>query len=331
MRPARLQILRGGLHTSVQATPRLQYRHLGVAPGGAADRVSFQLANQLVGNAEPLAVLEMTLLGDEIAWPDGGLIAVAGADMKPELLLPGESGFPLPQGRPVVLPPGAVTRFGTAVSGCRCIVAVAGGIDVPVVLGSRSTLVRSRLGGFAGRALQTGDELHFELPSQQSASDIYFAPNWSVRQQTLPRSFPQPLRCLPGEASSGLLQKDLLDFLSQRFRMQSESDRMGARLDGPRLHLPGAGERTSEPTAPGTLQLLPDGSPLLLLADAAPTGGYPRIAHVISADLAVAAQLKPGDSVTFQMVSLREAELELRREHQVQQQLTAMIRLLHKG
>lgn len=331
MKPARLQILRGGLQTTVQATPRLEYRHLGVAPGGAADCVSFQQANLLAGNAEHLAVLEMTLLGDEIAWPDGAVIAVTGADMRPELLLPDASAFALPQGRPVVLPCGSVTRFGAAVSGCRSIVAVAGGIDVPVVLGSRSTLIRSCLGGYSGRALQAGDELQFRLPAAICGLSTYFAPDWYVRPETLPRTSPQPLRCLSGAAWSGLSQGDAGTFLSQPFRVRTESDRMGARLEGPRLQLHRAGEQTSEPTTPGTVQLLPDGSPLLLLADAAPTGGYPQIAHVITADLPVAAQLIPGDSIEFQMVQLHEAELEIRRQQQSQRRISSMIRLMHKA
>lgn len=323
-----LRVLRAGMQTTVQAGPRLHDRHFGVATGGAADYESLQLANLLVGNAVDAAALEMTLSGDELLWPSGAEVAVVGADMAPLVRLPDGRKVGLPACRPVSLPPNSVTAFSTARRGCRTILAVAGGLRIAEVLGSTSTLLRSSLGGFHGRALQDGDEL-FAAGSPSRESRLKFhAADWGAGHDLLPLMSGQVLRIISGESLALLSAADRNLFLTAEFRIRSESDRMGARLSGPKLHVPNAGLRRSEPTTPGTIQLPPDGNPVLLLADSAPTGGYPQVAHVISADLGLAAQLPPGGTCRFEAVSVEAARTILLARHQRMQRRQIMIQEL---
>ena len=298
------RVIRSGLMTTIQDFGRPGTRHLGIPCGGAMDRLSHRLANRLVGNAETAATLEMTLTGDVLQWVQDGFIAVTGADMAPQIQGPGKRCEALPQGRPVSVAAGSVLLFGAARRGCRAYLSIAGGWDVPVVAGSRSTLLRSALGGVQGRALVAGDELRC-VPSEvdlavRSAEAVT---GWFVRLQNLPSMAGTQLRFVPGT------HFDLLNVESQRlcveasFVVRSESDRMGYRLSGPSLCFRAPCQIRSEAVVSGTLQLPPDGQLLMLMADCAPTGGYPRVGHVISADLSLAAQLKPGDRFTLKEVS----------------------------
>lgn len=298
------RVIRPGLMTTVQDLGRPGTRHLGIPCGGAMDRLSHRLANRLVGNPETAATLEMTLTGEVLQWVEDSVIAVTGADMAPEIQGPGDQREACPQGRPVSIAAGCVLKFGVARKGCRAYLSIAGGWDVPVVTGSRSTLLRSGLGGLNGRALQAGDELRC-VPHQVklAGGSADAATGWFVRLQDLPSAAGTQLRFVPG-THFGLLNVE-----SQRcseegsFVVRSESDRMGYRLSGPRLSFRVPCQIRSEAVVSGTLQLPPDGQLLMLMADCAPTGGYPRVGHVISADLSLAAQLKPGDHFTLRKVS----------------------------
>jgi antagonist of KipI len=326
MSHALLRVLRAGLMTTVQDLGRPGFGHLGVPLGGAMDRLSHRLANRLVGNSDSAAALEMTMRGDEFEFLADSVAAVCGANMQPQLETPDGRCHPFPCQRPVKIRRGSLLRFGGVTRGCRAILAVAGGINVPEVLGSRATLMRGAWGGFHGRRLEAGDELwagdgNFKQLSHVGDIDACLRLRWEVRLQWLPGRADTVLRFLPGTHFGGLTAaaRELLP--GQRFEVRSESDRMGYRLRGPGLELlnGGDGQLKSAAVVPGTLQLPHDGQLVLLMADCAPTGGYPRIGHVISADLSLAAQLCPGSALRLELTNfevacaaLREQERSLR-------------------
>ena len=324
-----LKVIRAGLSSTVQDSGRPHLRHLGIPPGGAMDRCSYELANRLIGNVGHAAVLEMTLSGDELEWCDDSLIAITGADLSPVVSCGPEAGRAVPQLTPVMVQSGTRIHFQTARRGCRCYLAVAGGFDVPLIMGSRATELRARVGGFRGRTLQAGDE----VPMGLSAPDIHAlalslglrlsgqaalsASSWFVRPLDLPTSPTVTLRVLRGTHFECLTEISQTAFRSSAFLVTSQSDRMGYRLLGDSLNFEVQNELLSDGIAVGTVQLPPDGNPILLMADCAPTGGYPRIAHVISADLPVAAQLRPGQKIVFCETDLESAQKFARQQREM--------------
>ena len=322
----RIHIIRSGLCSTVQDLGRAGFRNIGVPVGGAMDTLAHELANRLVGNPVDAATIEMTLTGDEIEFPDDTLIAITGADMSPTLLDNRDVSKPVAQHRPILIPAGTRIRFEAARRGCRCYLAVAGGIDVPVVMGSRSTALRATFGGHCGRMLAAGDDLAIGAPSEASGRTIErlsaersdtrrpIEPHWFVRPIDLPNPDTATLRIVAGTHTSWLSPSGLERLLDAAFRISSQSDRMGYRLTDQRLDLEHREELLSEGVIPGTLQLPPDGNPILLMADCAPTGGYPRIGHVISADSGIAAQLRPGQLVRFELILLNQAQTEFRQQ-----------------
>ncbi|MFM7832360.1 MAG: biotin-dependent carboxyltransferase family protein [Planctomycetaceae bacterium] len=308
-------VLRAGTLTTVQDFGRPGYRHLGVSSSGPMDVRSYRLANLLVGNEEGAAALEMTLVGPALLWHQSVCLAFSGAEMRGVVRLPGGLECETRIGSPVQVPAGSVTDFGEAVRGCRGYLAVRGGFGGAMVMGSRAGQLRSGFPGYCGRQLQRGDEL--ELCDDGGAGGVggkcgaeFVQAEWFVRVADLPPggSQPQVLRCLPGR------HLDLLDsasrdrFWAGPFGLSADCDRMGYRLTGAELSLASAVQIRSEAVVPGTLQLSPDGRLLLLMADCAATGGYPRVGHVISADLPVAGQLRPGDCVRFELVTMELAQ-----------------------
>lgn len=316
-----LRVLRAGLMTTVQDLGRPGHGHLGVPLGGALDRLSHRLANRLVGNTDDAAALEMTLRGDDFEFLADSVVAVCGANMQPQLETMDGRCYPFPCQRPVQIRRGSRLRFGGVLRGCRAILAVAGGIDVPAVLGSRSTLMRGTWGGFHGRRLEAGDELWAgdlcgDGTCEVGEVEACLSSRWEVRLQWLPGSADTVLRFLPGIHYGGLTATARELFSGQSFEVRPESDRMGYRLRGPRLELSSGsdGQLKSAAVVPGTLQLPQDGQLLLLMADCAPTGGYPRIGHVISADLPLAAQLCPGNAFRLEQTSAEAAWAALREQ-----------------
>lgn len=309
-------VIRAGLSTTIQDPGRPGLRHYGIPVGGAMDRLSHELANRLVGNPPELATLEMTLSGDELEWQDDALVAITGADMSPVVSSAAMYGMSAPLQRPVAVQAGTRIRFQAARRGCRCYVAIAGGFDVPLVMGSRATYLRARIGGLHGRALRTGDELEIG-PSSPNISVFRASPGdtspiagaqWFVCLRELPNSSETELKVLRGRHFNQLTSHSQSDFWHERFQVSSQSDRMGYRLTGKNLQRPSGGDLLSEGTAIGTVQLPPDGDPILLMSDSAPTGGYPQIAQIITADQPLAAQLRPGDSVRFSETTIEHAQ-----------------------
>ncbi|RZK62183.1 MAG: biotin-dependent carboxyltransferase family protein [Hymenobacter sp.] len=310
-----LRIIRPGLLTTVQDLGRPGYQHLGVVLSGALDATALRVANLLVGNPENAAGLEITLLGPTLRFEADHLLALTGADLSPTL-----NGQPLPLHRPVAVRAGTVLAFGAARAGCRAYLAVAGGLAVPRVLGSRGTYLRAALGGWHGRALQAGDELPVDAPTaveQQlthllapaTVSHAWVAAHWTPGPLLCPRPHPQPLiRAVRGPEYNQFTEASQRAFWREPFTITPAADRMGYRLRGPVLVRETATELLSSAVTFGTVQVPPGGQPIALLADAQTTGGYPRLAQVITADFAALAQARPGQALRFQEVSLAEAQ-----------------------
>jgi antagonist of KipI len=310
-----LRIVRPGLLTTVQDLGRPGYQHLGVVVSGAMDALALRVANLLVGNAEGAAGLEITLLGPTIRFENEQLITLTGADLSPTL-----DGLPMPQHRPVVVRAGTVLAFGAARAGCRAYLAVAGGLAVPLVLGSRATYLRATLGGWHGRALLAGDELPIGQPtaaSQQlrhllapaTISRAWAAARWTPGPLLCPRPQPAPLlRALQGPEYTQFTPASQQAFWREPFLLTPAADRMGYRLQGPGLTRATAPELLSSAVTFGTVQVPPGGQSIVLLADAQTTGGYPRLAQVITADFSALAQARPGQQLRFAEVTLAEAQ-----------------------
>jgi antagonist of KipI len=292
-----MTLVRAGRLTTVQDLGRSGHRATGVASGGAADAFALRVANLLVGNAENSAGLECTLTGPELVFSADTLIAIGGAAFDG-----------LPAWRPVRVRAGEPVVLGACHGGCRGYVAVAGGIDVTPVLGSRSTDLRAKIGGLEGRVLRDGDRLTVGDAVRTASLE-----HWRIDARILP-----PYSALPVLRVVRGAQADEFDGSWQQaeFRVTPQSDRMGLRLAGPKLSRGSSGDLRSAAVAPGTVQVPPDGQPIILLADAQTIGGYPRLAHVIAVDQPLAAQLQAGSTVRFREVTLAEAHrLALIREH----------------
>ena len=295
-------VLRAGPLTSVQDLGRTGHRALGVARGGALDPFAAQVANILVGNPATAALLEVTLGGLRLRFATAGQIAWAGCDCPVRIA----ERF-LPAGRVALVRPDDELEMGMTRNGCRAWLALAGGIEVPSVLGSRSTDLRAGFGGPAGRALRDGDELSLGAMTSSrgeapSVSTWGAPPAWV--QTAVP---PRILRAVRGAEWTEFSAATRATFFETAFTVGPQTDRMGARLTGPELQRRRPRELISEGVAPGTLQVANDGQPILLLGDCQTIGGYPKIAHVITVDLGRAAQFQPNDIVRFQEVSLPEA------------------------
>jgi antagonist of KipI len=287
-----------GFLTSVQDLGRIGFRQSGVSLGGALDTHALRVANALVGNEENAAGIEATLGKLRLSFEDHRLIAWCGREFSVRIgdqdLPAGHAGFVANGAEVTIIAPNA---------GGRGWLAISGGIDVPVVLGSRSTDLRGNFGGHEGRALRDGDVLR----RFQSAAPWGAPATWSVvgGQAAV-------LRIVRGTDWKRFTAEAQRSLVTSAFKITTDSDRMGARLEGPGLHRTDAGDLLSEAVAPGTLQVPPNGQPILLLGDCQTIGGYPKIAHVITVDLPIAAQLWPGDAVRFHEISLSEAQALLR-------------------
>lgn len=317
-----IRVERAGLLATVQDLGRPGLQHLAVVPGGAMDVVSHRLANALVGNDGGAATIEIALAGPTLAFESDALVAFAGAAFEATI-----DREPLPAARPVLLRAGARLRIGRALRGAFGYLAVAGGIPVPAVLGSRSTYLPGGFGGLDGRALARGglvpaivgvcEHSHTRFDRLRAAGRVRTIADgaaqtvrWSVHQPSLPVSDPVVLRVLDGAHAARFDEASRAAFLGQRWRVAAESNRMGYRLEGRKLALAKAGDIASQAVVFGTVQVPPAGQPIVLAADRQTTGGYPRIAEVICADLGRLAQAAPGAaSLRFERVSIDQADL----------------------
>ncbi|MBL8808691.1 MAG: biotin-dependent carboxyltransferase [Planctomycetaceae bacterium] len=319
-----IRLITSGFCTTVQDGGRSAFRHLGVPESGAVDLLALRTGNRLVGNADDTAGLEITLAGPQIEFRGNCVFALTGAPLAAEVIDQDGVRRAVPMNRPIALRSGCQLITGAVIRGCRSYLTVAGGVEVPAVLGSRSTLLKSALGDTASRPLAVGDVLpisSLQSTSESKPSSFHAVresllksldvnscgfPNWHV--QVADYSFGnETLRILPGPHFLRLTSDAAQVLQSELFEVRSDSDRMGCRLKGPVLQQNSSDGIPSEAVLPGTLQLPADGQILMLMADCAPTGGYPQIAHVIRADWSKMAQLRPGDRLRFRITTREEA------------------------
>ena len=313
--------VRAGFLTSVQDLGRAGFREFGVSLGGALDPHALRVANLLAGNDESAAGLEITFGGLRLRFADDRIVVWSGGNFDVRI-----GSTPLPAGHPALVRAGEEFSIDSPAGGCRAWLAISGGIDVPVVLGSRSGDLRAGFGGVKGRLVRDGEEFPLGENMPRAKVLIEKLRTEKIARWKPPHDWSSParrspvLRYLRGADSGRFVESALQHFSSEGFFVSPDSDRMGIRLDGPRLERSEDVDLLSEAVAPGTVQVPPSGKPILLLNDCQTIGGYPKIAHVITVDLPIAAQLSPGDRIRFSEVSIRDAHaLLLERERNLEQ------------
>jgi antagonist of KipI len=302
------KVIEPGILTTVQDLGRHGFRRYGVPPSGALDSFSLRIGNLLVGNGEGETGLEITLSGLALKALKEVVVAVTGGDLSPAL-----NGEPLEMWRTHILVEGDCLAFKKVRSGCRAYLAIPGGIDVPPVMDSRATYLSGKFGGLEGRALKKGDILFTSsAPSTLDKLGCRFSAGWVPRfeKEAL-------LRLVWGPQDFHFTEQGLETLSTKDFRVTPRCDRVGLRLDGPRIERRDDVEESiiSEGLMPGVIQVPGDGKPMIILADTV-SGGYTKIATVISADLFRVAQLKPGDHVRFHPISIEEAHRLLREQEE---------------
>ncbi len=300
-------VLKPGLLETIQDTGRFGYSQWGINPGGAMDRYAAQVANMLVGNPPEEAVLEVHFPGPQLLFEQTSLISICGSDFTPML-----DGTPIPVWQPIVVRKNTALHFDGLNYGGRCYLALHGGFEIDQWLNSYSTHLRAHAGGYQGRRLEKMDRL---FPRE---SRMYF-PAWIRENQDLTMlhwradvqkvyEHPHDIYITEGHEFSQLTEESCHDLINESFMVHPSSDRMGYQLKGEPLQLKVPLEMVSSGVSFGTVQLLPSGQLVVLMADHQTTGGYPRIAHVISAHLPKLAQLRPSDTIQFSRISIEYAE-----------------------
>jgi antagonist of KipI len=325
-----LHVIKPGLLTSIQDLGRKGFQQHGVIVSGAMDAHSLRIANMLVGNEEGEAALEITLMGPTIKVEKNCLISITGGNLSPTI-----DNKVVPMWRPILVKSGSMLRFNGCKSGCRAYLAVAGGLAIHEVMGSKSTYLRAGIGGYMGRALKADDVLEFNEPSKilgdRAFKGSFSFPKWFVNEKEFMPGGKPLIRFIDGSQNEYFTDFSKDSFVAGAFKVSNQSDRMGYRLSGPTLELKDNGELLSEAVTNGSVQVPPDGNPIILLADSQTTGGYPKIAQVITADLPSIAQVKPGESLQFSRVTLKEAErLFLQKERQLKELKVSISLALNK-
>ncbi len=305
-----VEVLHAGMFTTVQDLGRFHYQQYGVPVGGAMDKGALRMINMLVGNEENEAGLEITIMGPKLLIKKTTLLAIGGADMEP--LLNGER---IPLWRPILAEEGSMLCLGKAKSGCRAYVTFAGGINIDRTMGSKSTYIRAALGGIEGRMLKKGDYFQIGTGAEVASRFIQnlqeekrIKKKWAICNNALPKYKKHPiLRVITDFEYDQFTEESIKSFFSKEYKVSNYADRMGYRLDGDVLNRVEEIEILSSPVTFGTIQVPNGGQPIILMADRQTTGGYPRIGNVISVDLPLLAQLKPGDYVTFEKITMEDA------------------------
>ena len=293
-----ITVLNPGLLTTVQDQGRIGYQQFGVSVSGVMDPRSASLANILVGNDEKEAVLECTMMGPQLQFDKANCIAITGGDLMPTL-----DGKPIPNYTAVKVEAGQVLKFTMPKTGCRAFIAFAGGLDIPEVMGSRSTYMKAKIGGVEGRKLAKGDVIGFRAPKAE-LKNMNFR---SMASEFVPRK-EYTVRVVLGPQDDYFTDAGIETFLTQVYSVTAEFDRMGCRLEGAVIQHMDGGDIICDGIAFGAIQVPSSGQPIIMLGDRQTTGGYTKIANVISADFRILAQLKQGDKVRFEKVSVKAAQ-----------------------
>ncbi|MBP3729285.1 MAG: biotin-dependent carboxyltransferase family protein [Lachnospiraceae bacterium] len=306
-----IRVIQPGVQTTVQDLGRFGYQQYGVPVAGAMDPRSMKLANILLDNDPGEAVLEITIMGPQLLFEEANYVALTGGDLGATL-----DGQPMPRYQAVLVQPGQTLRFLGLRNGCRAYLAFAGGLDIPMVMGSRSTYLKAKMGGFKGRKLEAEDVLEFRAPNpwlpfpERRRLGVDFVPQKQYE-----------LRVILGPQDDYFTKEGLATFLKEVYTVSAEFDRMGCRLEGAVVEHKNGGDIISDGIAFGAIQVPSAGKPIIMAADRQTTGGYTKIATVISADFRYLGQLKGGDKVHFVPISVEQAENSLFLEQQYYQMI----------
>lgn len=320
-----VKCLKQGPMSTIQDAGRMTYLDRGFPMSGAADRYAMETANYLVGNKKDAAVLENTLMGPDLLFQKPAILALTGADMKATL-----DGVAVQTGKPVLALAGNVLHMGFAEKGCRGYLAVSGGFSVPEVMGSRSTCLAAKTGGYQGRTLKSGDELEIgdinfgekmkvspEISVirkyQERLEKLQKLAAWREKKQKeyareIYRNGVLELRIIPGPQAEWFSEETRRRFAGGIYLVQNQSDRMAIRLSGEALLPEISRNMISAGLISGSVQISSSGQPILMLADHQTTGGYPEMGAVCSVDVSRAAQLRPGETVCFRWITAKEGE-----------------------
>lgn len=286
-----------GFLTTIQDKGRYGYQAFGVPVSGAMDIYSLSLANILVDNDLDEAVLEITMLGPTIEFAEDNIIAITGATLSPRI-----NGIDVNMNTALICHKGDILSFNGIKSGSRAYIAFAGGLAVPKTMGSKSTYIKAGIGGYKGRALENNDEIGFENPR----INIDNLENRRLQEQAYNNNI--KLRVVMGPQDDSFTEAGINTFLNSTYTVSNEFDRMGCRLEGEKIQHKKDGNIISDGIAFGAIQVPSHGMPIIMLADRQTVGGYAKIANVISADLPKIAQAKPGDKISFEKISIEEAQ-----------------------
>ena len=298
-------VLNSGLYTTVQDLGRNGYQELGISPSGAMDRRSFKIANMLLDNHENEAVIEFTMLGPTLKFTSATIIAITGGNFEPSV-----NGKPVPMYTAIYVNKNDILEFHYAKSGSWGYIAFSSKLDIPVVMGSRSTNVKCSVGGFHGRKLKKGDQIWFRAKKRYLNSFLsrtLEADDFSSEKETI--------RVILGPQDDCFTRQGVETFLGEEYTVTSRSDRMGYRLDGPYIAHKESADIVSDGIAFGAVQVPNDGKPIVMLSDRPTTGGYTKIATVVSTDIPKLVQRKEGDKIRFETTSVERAQASYLSEH----------------
>jgi biotin-dependent carboxylase-like uncharacterized protein len=293
-----IRVLKPGMLTTVQDLGRTGYQSQGFSVAGVMDVRSFKIANLLLDNPENEAVLEITLIGPTIQFTSATIIAITGGDFQPTI-----NGEPAPMYTALYMNKGDILKFSSARTGSRGYIAFSSYLDVPVVMGSRCTNLKSGIGGFRGRKLQADDYIGFRQKRR-------YLPFFLSRKLE-PDDFDQDsavLRVIMGPQDNAFSRQGIETFLNEEYTVTSEFDRMGCRLEGPFIAPKEASDIISDGIAFGSVQVPSHGKPIILLSDRQTTGGYAKIATVASVDIPLLIQRKTDHKIRFQAITVQEAQ-----------------------
>ena len=321
-----IRVIEPGLLSTVQDEGRHGFQQFGIITSGVMDPFALRIANLLVGNKEDEAAIEVTLTGPTLDFDEDVLMAVCGADFSAVV-----DGEPLPLWRPVLVKKGSNVHMKFSKQGCRAIIAIAGGLNLPSKMNSKSTYVRAGIGGFNGRAFEKEDVIKGTFLSEKSYQILrtltkkktskMFTSLWSISAHYIDDLYnPKAIRIIKGRHYDEFSRESKESFWEQQYKISPQSDRMGYRLEGPVLERMNDQDLLSEAVAFGTIQIPSDGQPIILLADRQTIGGYPKIGQVASVDLPALVQKKPGEEIEFEEVSHQQAQqLLLKREQDIRE------------
>lgn len=291
------QVIKPGLLTTFQDLGRTGYQEYGVVVAGAMDDFSLQIANLLVGNSRDEAGLEVTMMGPALKVLKDAVIAITGGNLSPRV-----NGQPAPMWKSFAVKEGQLIEFGQPLEGIRSYISVAGGFDLPKVMGSKSTFLKAKIGGLNGRALEKEDILY-------AAGDTHAVTGRSLHYDEVPKYQKEiNVRVILGPHQDAFTDEAIQTFLNSAYEVTPQSDRMGYRLNGPELTHETTADIISEAIPLGGIQVPANGQPIILMADRQTTGGYTRIATVIAQDIPILAQAAPGAVVRFEEIDVNEAQ-----------------------